>query len=70
MTKEDQLKLKQVSDAFNAMPFEYRKIASNSETMVRIRDLERLKVRVKENYEREIKHINEQIKHFLHTIEP
>jgi hypothetical protein len=68
MTREDELKLKQVSEAFNAMPFEYRKIASDSETMVRIRDLQRLKDRLKANYEREIKYINETIKHYLNTI--
>ena len=68
MTREDELKLKQVSDAFNAMPFEYRAIASDSETMVRIRDLQRLKERIKDNYEREIKYINERIKHYLQTI--
>jgi len=70
MTKEDELKLKQVTEAFNNMPFEYRHIASNSETQVRIMDLERLKIRLKENYERELKFINEKIKYYLHSIKP
>lgn len=68
MTREDELKLKQVSDAFNSMPFEYRAISSNSETMVRIRDLQRLKERVKDNYLREIKYIDERIKSYLKSI--
>ena len=50
------------------MPFEYRKITSNSETMVRIRDLQRLKERVKDNYLREIKYINDRIKSYLQSI--
>jgi hypothetical protein len=68
MTREDNLKLKRVSDAFNSMPFEYRKITSDSETMVRIRDLERLRDRIKSNYERELKFINDQIKSYLQSI--
>ena len=68
MTREDELKLKQVTDTFNSMPFEYRHIASNSETQVRIMDLERLKIRMKANYEKELKYINEQIKYYLQTI--
>jgi hypothetical protein len=68
MTTEDELKLKQVSDAFNTMPFEYRKITSNSETMTRIRDLQRLKERMKDNYMREMKWVNERIKSYLQSI--
>jgi antitoxin component of RelBE/YafQ-DinJ toxin-antitoxin module len=68
MTTEDELKLKQVSDAFNAMPFEYRKITANSETMTRIRDLQRLKERIKDNYMREMEWINERIKSYLQSI--
>jgi len=70
MTKEDELKLKQVSETFNAMPFEYRKITSDSETMIRIRDLQRLRDRVKSNYLRELKWIDETIKNYLRTIKP
>jgi hypothetical protein len=68
MTREDELKLKSVSDAFNAMPFEYREITADSETMVRIRDLQRLRDRVKSNYLRELKWIDETIKSYLRTI--
>jgi hypothetical protein len=68
MTKEDEIKLKQASDAFNSMPFEYRKITANSETTTRIRDLLRLKERIKQNYDREIKYINERIKSYLQSI--
>jgi antitoxin component of RelBE/YafQ-DinJ toxin-antitoxin module len=68
MTREDELKLKQVSDAFNTMPVEYRIITANSETMTRIRDLQRLEIRVKENYERELKYIRERIKSYLQSI--
>jgi hypothetical protein len=57
-----------ISEAFNEMPIEYRKIAINLELIVRIRDLQRLKTRIKENYERELKYINEQIKIYKRSI--
>ena len=67
------LKLKQVEDSFNSMPFEYRKIASNSETATRIRDLIRLEQYITDLYKKQIKkqirEINGKIKHYLSTIE-
>ena len=69
MKKEDELMLKRVSDAFNSMPFEYRKITSNSETMVRIRDLQRLRDRIIDNYNREIIYIDGKNKSYLKSIE-
>ena len=68
MTREDELKLKRVSDAFNAMPFEYRKIIANSERMAHIRYLQRMEERLKQNYERELKYIRELIKYYLKSI--
>jgi len=68
MTREDKLKLKRVSDAFNAMPFEYRKITANSERMTHIRYLQKLEKRLKQNYERELKYIRELIKYYLKSI--
>ena len=69
MTREDELKLKQVSDSFNSMPFEYRKITSNSETATRIRDLMRLERYITDLYKKQIREINGKIKHYLSTIE-
>lgn len=51
-----------IAENFNAMPLEYRKTSIDSELLVRIQDLLRLKDRVKENYEREVNYINDRIK--------
>jgi hypothetical protein len=50
------------TEIFNSLPFEVREACSNLETVARIRDLERQKVRLKENYIRERTFINEKIK--------
>jgi hypothetical protein len=52
------------SDRFNTLPFESREIAVDSELVSRIRDLERLKKRIKDNYVRELKWINSNIKNY------
>lgn len=52
------------SNAFNSMPYEQRKIAVDSEMIARIQDLEYLKDRLKLNYQREIRWINERIKNY------
>jgi hypothetical protein len=51
-------------DRFNALPFETRSIAADSELASRIRDLEYLKTRLKENYVRELKWVNARIKSY------
>jgi hypothetical protein len=49
------------SEYFNDLPFETRVVCSNLETATRIRDLQRQKERLKANYEREMKFINDKI---------
>ena len=68
MTREEELLLKQTGEAFNNMPYQYRKIASDTETAARIRDLLILKDRVEQNYKRELQYINDRIKSYLRTI--
>lgn len=53
-----------VNQLFNEMPFECRKIAVDAELVSRIQDLLLLKNRLKENYEREVKYIDERIKSY------
>jgi hypothetical protein len=52
------------ADRFNALPFESREIACDSELVSRMRDLEYLKQRLKENYVRELKWVNSRIKSY------
>jgi len=53
-----------ITEAFNMMPFEYRKIAADSEILVRIRDLQRMKKRINANYLRELKFIDDTIANY------
>jgi hypothetical protein len=52
---------KEITEKFNNLPLEIRKIAIDSELCIRIRDLERLKKRIKNNYLKEVNYINDQI---------
>lgn len=58
-----------ILEAFNNMPFENKKISIEMKFVTRIRELEHLKVRVKANYVREIKFIDDQIKSYERSID-
>ncbi len=53
-----------VNHNFNLMPFESRKVAADAELVARIQDLLLLKKRLKDNYDREVKYIDDRIKSY------
>jgi hypothetical protein len=69
MTREDEIKLSHVSEAFNKMDYEHRKIASNSGLADQIRELQRISIRIDEAYRKEMKSINERIEMLLNAID-
>lgn len=61
MTREERLK---ISEEFNALTFEQRGVAIKVELCARILDVEIAKKRLKTNYTREMKYLNDKIKSF------